>query len=366
MSITVKPLRAEAIKAGFIALQGRLTISEEQFAQALKAWDVRAFCKGDDVVGMLMVKDGELHVAVLPEVRGKWLSRRLIREVIGPLVKQYGEAKTKVMPDNAKGKDFVRRIGFAASEKDDVLLLREGFESRYFDPVSAGIAGGAGVLGGLLQYDAAGNAADQQANSARNALNAQMQMFNTINDQNQPWRQAGQGALDQIQSMNPQFTHTFNADDLKSNLAPNYQFQLDQGLGALKNAGNLQTGLISGNTLKGINDYAQNFAGNSYQQAFNNYNAQQSNIFNRLSSIAGLGQTANQTTANAGTAAAGNAGNAMMAGGAAQAAGSIGQANAISGGLNNAASWYGISNFLNPGGGGGGGKGIGGGSDFNT
>lgn len=352
--ITVKPLREEALRAGYRALAGRITIDYEPFKHALESWEVRAFCKGDDVVGMLMTKDGELHVAVLPEVRGKWLSRRLIREVIGPLVKQYGEAKTKVMPDNDNGRDFVRRIGFAASEKDGVLLLREGFESRYFDPVTAGVIGGVGLVGGLLQYNAAGDAADQQANAASNNVQLQSHMFNTINDQSAPWRQAGQGALKQISGMNDQFTHAFNADDLKSNLAPNYQFQLDQGLGAVKNAGNLQSGLISGNTLKGINDYAQNFAGNSYQQAFNNYNAQQSNIFNRLSSIAGLGQTANQTTATAGTAAAGNAGNALLAGGAAQAAGTIGQANAISGGLNNAASWYALPSFLNGGGGGGG------------
>lgn len=182
-------------------------------------------------------------------------------------------------------------------------------------------------------------------------------MFNTINDQQAPWRQAGANALGQISDMQSQFTHTFNADDLKSNLAPNYQFQLDQGLGATKNAGNLQTGLLSGNTLKGVNDYAQNFAGNSYQQAFNNYNAQQTNIFNRLSNVAGLGQTANQTSATAGTAAAQGMAQTGMAAGAAQAAGIVGSANAISGGINNASGWYGLGQIMNSGrnsGGGGG------------
>ncbi len=350
---TIKPIREEALRAGYRALAGRIHIDYEKFSKALESWDVKAFCKGEDVVGMLMVKDGELHVAIVPEARGKWLSRRLIREVIGPLVKEYGAAKTKVMPDNRAGSDFVRRIGFAKSLKDDVLILREGFESRYFDPISAAAAvvGGTNLVGSFLQYDAANNAADQQANAAANSLGLQQQMFNTINSQNQPWREAGAGALGQINDMLPQFTHTFNAADLNSNLAPNYQFQLDQGLGAVKNAGNLQTGLLSGNTLKGINDYAQNFAGNSYQQAFNNYNAQQSNIFNRLSNIAGLGQTANQTTAGAGVQTAGNAGNAALAGGAAQAAGTIGAANALSGGLTNAGSWYALPSFLKPQGG---------------
>lgn len=203
----------------------------------------------------------------------------------------------------------------------------------------------------LIGADASQSAANTQANAANNASATQQQMFNTINAQQAPYRQAGYNALNTIADMGPQFQHQFGAGDLKSNLAPNYQFQLDQGLGAVKNAGNLRTGLISGNTLKGINDYAQNYAGNAYQQAFNNYNAQQTNIFNRLSTIAGLGQTANQTTATAGTSAAGNIGNAQMAAGASQAAGTVGAANAITGGANNALGWYTLSQILNGGGG---------------
>lgn len=145
------------------------------------------------------------------------------------------------------------------------------------------------------------------------------------------------------------FTHQFNAADLNSNLAPNYQFMLDQGLGAVKNAGNLQTGLLSGNTLKGINDYAQNYAGNAYQNAFQNYTTNQTNIYNRLANIAGLGQTANQSTGNIGAQLAGNAGQSIMAGGAAQAAGQVGQANAIAGAGNNALGWYTLSQIMNKG-----------------
>jgi hypothetical protein len=171
-------------------------------------------------------------------------------------------------------------------------------------------------------------------------------MFNTVNAQQQPWRTAGSNALDTISTMQPQFTHQFNASDLNSNLAPNYQFQLDQGLGAVKNASNLQTGLLSGNTLKGINDYAQNFAGNAYQQAFNNYNANQTNIFNRLSNIAGLGQTANASTAQAGTSLGTGAAQSQVASGAYTAAGGVNSANAITGGINNAAGWYGASQVM--------------------
>jgi hypothetical protein len=222
---------------------------------------------------------------------------------------------------------------------------------KYQDPVTALVAAGTTLVGGMMSADASQSAADTQAGAADRSAATQERMFNTINAQQAPWRQAGANALGTIAEMQPQFTHSFNANDLKTNLAPNYQFQLDQGLGAVKNAANLQTGMLSGNTLKGVNDYAQNFAGNAYQQAFNNYNAQQTNIFNRLSNIAGLGQTANQTSATAGTAAGQGIGNAQMAGGAAQAAGTIGSANALSGAANSALGWYSLPQIMNSGGG---------------
>jgi hypothetical protein len=139
--------------------------------------------------------------------------------------------------------------------------------------------------------------------------------------------------------------HAFNASDLNANLAPNYQFMLDQGLGSVRNAANATGGLVSGNALKGINDYAQNYAKNAYQDAFNNYNTNQTNIFNRLSSIAGLGQTATNNTGTFGANAANNASNYATSGAAAQAAGTIGSANALTGGINNAVGWNYLSNL---------------------
>lgn len=204
--------------------------------------------------------------------------------------------------------------------------------------VAAAIFGGA-VVSGI----ASNSAANTQADAANNAAQLTQQQYQQTRTDQAPWRQAGSNALSTIGSLQPQFQHQFDANDLKTNLAPNYDFQLQQGLGATQNLANASGGLISGNTLKGINDYAQNFAGNAYQQAFNNYNSQQTNIFNRLSTIAGLGSTANQTTAQAGTAAAGQAGNFLTSGAAASAAGQVGVANAVGNGLGNYAGW----NYLN-------------------
>lgn len=217
--------------------------------------------------------------------------------------------------------------------------------------VAIAIGGGA-IIGGL----ASTHAANTQAGAADNASQLQWQQYQQTRDDTAPWRQAGANALGTIGQMQPQFLHQFGANDLNSNLAPNYQFQLQQGLGATQNLANAGGGMLSGNTLKGVNDYAQNYAGNAYQQAFNNYNAQQTNIFNRLSNIAGLGQTANQTSASTGQAAASAAGGFLTSGAAAQAAGIVGTGNAVNNGIGDYLGWRAYQN-RNPGGGAGTGSG---------
>jgi len=153
---------------------------------------------------------------------------------------------------------------------------------------------------------------------------------------------------------------------LRDYISPAYNFMLSQGLGGVANSAAGQSGLMSGNALKGISDYASNYALNAYlpalqtgfanqssayntnmantQNIFNRnlgaYNANQantSNIFNRLSTIAGLGSASANTSAGVGAQTGANIGNSMIAGGNAAAAGTMGVGNALSGGLNNLA-----------------------------
>lgn len=399
MRITVQDRREEALKAGFASLLDRLEhgYSFESFCGILNDWEVKAFCDGERTIGMLMVKGPELHVAVLPEVRGKWLSRRLIREVFNPIFKTYGKAETDVSPDNEKGIEFVNRI-------------REGFASGRFDPVSVLTSVGGSLLSGALQGGASEQAAGQAAGASNNATNAQLSMFNTQNQQQAPYRTAGYQGLGLLgnylgtgpqggdlsspfagnatlkqlydnaltQGQSPEqaaaginayagtnypttgtgganygsLLHQFNASDLNSNLAPNYEFVKQQGIGATTNQLNASGGALGGNALKGVTDYATNLAGNAYQNAFQNYTANQTNIFNRLSSLAGLGQTANAATSQLAGSIAPGVASSMIGAGQAQAAGTVGAANAFSGGANNALGWYQLGNFMNSGGGG--------------
>ena len=230
------------------------------------------------------------------------------------------------------------------------------------------IGAGASLIGSSMSASAAKKAAAQQTQAANQANELQRQIFETQNAQLAPQRAAGYNALNTIGSLMPgqytqydaegnpigtqtgtgYLTRQFTAQDLNANLAPNYAWQLGQGQAALGNQLNVAGGLVGGNTLKAMQDYTQNFAGNAYQQAFSNYQAQRGNIYNTLASIAGIGQSAQNASNTLATNYGTNTANLATGAAAAQAAGTVGAANAYSQGLGGAANQYQLYNFLNP------------------
>lgn len=139
----------------------------------------------------------------------------------------------------------------------------------------------------------------------------------------------------------------FSAADLNANMAPNYAFSLAQGQGANENMANASGGLLGGNAMQGLDTFTQNYAQGAYQQAYQNYNTNLSNIYSRLAGVATTGQnSAVSAASNAITAGAQMAGT-TAASGAATAGGIIGSANAISGGINNAGSMGVLGAVLN-------------------
>lgn len=220
----------------------------------------------------------------------------------------------------------------------------------------------ASILGSAGQGAASIYAADKQYQAAKYAADLQKQMFDIINSQYAPQRGAGYQALGQIRSMLPgqytkydetgkpigtatgadYLTRQFTPQDLYAGLAPNYNFMLQQGQQAAQRQGNVSGGGLGGNVQRALQEYTQNYAGNAYQNAFQNFQNQRSNIYNTLAGIAGIGQTAQNTTSQAGQNMATNVGQLAVGGAGAQAAGITGAANAIAGGAQN----YGANQIL--------------------
>jgi len=97
---------------------------------------------------------------------------------------------------------------------------------------------------------------------------------------------------------------------------PGYQFRIDEGMRGLENSAAARGGLLSGGFARAVTEYGQNMASQEY-----------GNVFNRLASIAGYGQTANAGGQNAITNYGGAAADAIGGAGGYRASGYIGQAN---------------------------------------
>lgn len=166
------------------------------------------------------------------------------------------------------------------------------------------------------QAEATGDAAASAAAAQRYAADIQNQMFERQIALQEPWRQAGQTALNQLIPLASGYT-PFTANQMYQD--PGYQFRLSEGMKAIERSAAARGLLQSGGTLKGIQRYGQEFAANEYGNAFNRYLREREARLNPLQSLAGVGQTSAQTMAGAAGATGANLANIGLMGGANQA-----------------------------------------------
>ena len=205
------------------------------------------------------------------------------------------------------------------------------------------IGAGGAVVGGLISSSAARSAAGTQAAAADRAAELQREMFERQIELQEPWRKAGEQALNKLIPLTDyqQFgMQQFQAD-------PGYGFRMSEGMKALERGAAAHGGLLSGATLKGVQRFGQDLASQEYQNAFNRYQAERQARLGPLQSLAGVGQTTAQQLGQAGQQMASNVGEAMTGGAAARASGYVGGANALSSALGGAANAYMQGQMLN-------------------
>ena len=151
----------------------------------------------------------------------------------------------------------------------------------------------------------------------------------------------------QAQQQNPLYgslLKNFTAQDFQTD--PGYQFRIGEGQKQIESSAAARGGLLSGAAAKALTKYNQDFASNEYGNVYNRFRTNQGDQFNRLASLAGIGQTATNQTQQAGQNYAANAGNALQYGGTARASGYAGQANALNAGLGGVAGAF--ANYNSP------------------
>jgi hypothetical protein len=207
---------------------------------------------------------------------------------------------------------------------------------------SALIAGTAALAGGAISAGGAKKAANVQAESAREAQAANERMLERQIGLQEPFRQGGLTAQEQIMQLlgiggdasaagYGSLAKPFSQTDFEQD--PGYAFRQAEGMRALERSASARGNLLSGGTLRGIQRFGQDLASQEYGNAFNRYQIERNARLNPLQSLMGAGQSAtNVMTGNIGQSSQNEQANLMNAG-QARASGYVGQANALSGAL---------------------------------
>ncbi len=161
--------------------------------------------------------------------------------------------------------------------------------------MSGWVAGSAALytVSSLVKANAAKQAAAGQAAAGEAATRrSDAQAAQSRADQ-MPWMKAGQTAIGQLSDLTKaggDLNRHFTLDDFVKD--PGYDFRMSEGSKAIERSAAARGGVLGGGTLKSLTQYNQNFASNEYGNSYSRWNNDNTNTFNRLASIAGVGQTA--------------------------------------------------------------------------
>ena len=215
---------------------------------------------------------------------------------------------------------------------------------------------GSSLLGGYFGNKSAKDAADKSAEATMASIAEQRRQYDTSRADYAPYLAAGTGAVNRLGAgvmANGEFGSTMPFDfKYDANADPGTAFRMSEGVKALDRSAASRGGLLSGATLRGVERYAQDLGSQEYNNAFNRYTTgfnanvgERNQLFNRLSGVAGTGQTAVRDVTAQGATTAGNIGNAYMTDavnqGNAGMAGAGMRNSAFSGGANMLGRFYG-------------------------
>ena len=183
-----------------------------------------------------------------------------------------------------------------------------------------------GAYSANQQSKAAKGAANAQAGAADAATEEQRRQFDLTRQDQQPWMQAGQNALTQMQALN-------SGDFSSFTNSPDYTYARDQMQQGIERGAAARGSLYSGGTNVDLGNALNGIASQNY-----------GNFYNRLAGLSGTGQTTATNLGSLGANMASNIGNNYLTAGQARASayGQTADANSqlatgIGGAFNN---WY--------------------------
>jgi hypothetical protein len=180
----------------------------------------------------------------------------------------------------------------------------------------AALSIGGNLLSGYMGQRASGKASDALLQAGRESNALQKQMYDQTRADFAPYREAGYGALTQMQNLLKDPSSLAQQGD--------YQFGLNQGIKARDQSAASNGMLYSGAQQKALTQYGNDYANTKLNESYN-----------RLAGLAGTGQQATGSTAAAGQNYGNQVGNTLQGMGNARASGYVGGANAWSNAFGN-------------------------------
>ncbi len=240
-------------------------------------------------------------------------------------------------------------------------LFDDQYHGFCLDPTAL-IGPAIGLAGSLIGGHSSSSAASQANAGNEAAIAEQRREFDLTQKNEAPFLTGGTNAENQLawemglgpsggaagvntgQGSYGTLMHPFSVSDFHTD--PGYAFALQQGQDALQRTQAANGQLQSGAAAKAMDSYTQGIADQQYGAAYDRYNTNQNNMYNRLSGMVGTGQAAASGVAQAGTNSANqisglqqqngiNNGNATMGQGAAWQTGLQNFGQAIGGMFNN-------------------------------
>lgn len=152
---------------------------------------------------------------------------------------------------------------------------------------------GTAVVGGVSAY-AGGKA---QADAAESASQATYAQYMQTREDQEPWRIAGEKALQVIQDT-PDFE--FTAENFNQFKDPSYDFRMTEGVNALDRSAASRGRLLSGAQDRAVTRYGSDLASQEYGNAFNRSLTEYNVNLAKQQGLAGVGQSATNVVSSAG------------------------------------------------------------------
>lgn len=203
---------------------------------------------------------------------------------------------TTTTTSGGEGSMFVAPDGSVMDASDPQSVARY---MQTLDPRQQGMRTSIGVMAGSGDYDGLAEYGFKAMNPTQTTSTIDYDGLNAAVDA----QFGAQETPDNFGSL----MESFSADKFEAD--PGYQFRLDEGQKVIERAAAARGQYYDPSTVKAMSEYNANMADQTYGDAYNRYNNDQTSIFNRLAAVSGIGQTANNSLNQTGQNYANQAGN---------------------------------------------------------